>query len=272
MRRIILFVAMLSTVLLLSACQEADADNALVVGIECAYAPFDWTASEAGDHGVALYDSELFCDGYDVDVANHLAEELGMELVVKKIEWTGLIPALQSGVIDLIISAMSPTEERQESVLFSDAYYRVNTVVVVQADGAYANATSIDDFSGANVIAQQDTIQDDLIDQITGVNHLLALAQTSELVISLTSGVSDALVTEAPVAEAIVAANPGLMVIEFDGTNGFEVDESLVTVAVAVRLGETDLVEDINAALALLDDDTRDAWMEAASDRQPITE
>jgi ABC-type amino acid transport substrate-binding protein len=272
MRRIILVVTLLSTIFVLSACQEADAENALVVGIECAYAPFDWTVSEAGDHAVELYDSDLYCDGYDVDVARHLAEELGMELIVKKIEWTGLIPALQSGVIDLIISAMSPTEERQESVLFSDAYYRVNTVVVVQADGAYSNATSITDFNGANVIAQQDTIQDDLIDQITGVNHLLALAQTSELVISLTSGVSDALVTEAPVAEAIVAANPGLAVIEFTEGNGFTVDESLVTVAVAVRLGETDLVESINTALALLDDDTRDLWMELASNRQPISE
>ena len=199
MGRILLGV-LLGLVVLLSGCVEEEADNVLVVGIECAYAPFDWTTSDVNDHAVQLFESDLYCDGYDVDIARHLAEEMGMELVIKKIEWTGLIPALQSEVIDLIISAMSPTAERAESVLFSDEYYRWNTVLVVSADGAYVDATSLDDFNGANVIAQQDTIQDDLIDQINGVNHLLALAQTSELVISLTSGVSDALVTEYPVA------------------------------------------------------------------------
>ena len=267
-----MILVLLGLVLTLSACAKDVEENTLVVGMECAYAPFDWTASEANDHTIQLFDSNLYCDGYDVDVAYHIAEELGMELVVKKIEWTGLIPALQSGVIDLIISAMSPTEERQQSVLFSEEYYRVATVLVVDADGAYADATSIADFSGANVIAQQDTIQDDLIDQITGVNHLLPLAQTSELVISLTSGVSDALVTELPVAQAIVESNPGLAILNFEGTNGFEVDDSLVTVSVAVRLGETDLVADINAALALLDEETRQAWMDAASERQPVGE
>lgn len=271
MKKVVLLVV-IGVLFTLSACAEETADNSLVVGIECAYAPFDWTTSDANDHAVQLYDSELYCDGYDVDVATHLADELGMDLVIKKIEWTGLIPALQSGVIDLILSAMSPTEERQESVLFSDEYYRVDTVLVVQDDSAYATATSLADFSGANVIAQQDTIQDDLIDQITGVNHLLALAQTSELVISLTSGVSDALVTELPVAQAIVEANSGLTIVQLTGDNGFEVDDSLVTVSIAVRLGEDDLVADINAALALLDQETRQAWMDAASERQPIGE
>ncbi|QMS85469.1 transporter substrate-binding domain-containing protein [Candidatus Xianfuyuplasma coldseepsis] len=265
-------VLMLGIVFLLSACQQAEEANTLVVGIECAYAPFDWTTSEENDHTVALFDSDLYCDGYDVDVANHIADELDMDLVIKKIEWTGLIPALQSGVIDVIISAMSPTAERAESVLFSDEYYRVNTVMVVAADGNFVDATSLSDFSGANVIAQQDTIQDDLIDQIDDVNHLLALAQTSELVINLSSGVSDALVTELPVAEAIVEANPSLAIVEFTDGNGFVVDDTLVTVAVAVRLGEEELVGTINDALALLDQDTREQWMDAASDRQPIGE
>ena len=60
--------------------------------------------------------------------------------------------------------------------------------------------------------------------------------------------------------------------MELPEGSGFEVDESLVTVAVAVRLGETELVESINAALALLDQETRQAWMDNASDRQPIGE
>ena len=267
-----LVLSVLGVVLFLTGCVQEDDANQLVVGIECAYAPFDWTESEASDTNYPLYESDLYCDGYDVDVARHLADELGMELVIKKIEWTGLIPALQSDVIDLIISAMSPTEERSQSVLFSDEYYRVNTVMVVSTNGDYAGATSLDDFAFANVIAQQDTIQDGAIDQITDVNHMLPLAQTSELIISLTSGVSDALVTELPVAEAIVEANPGLTIIEFEDGLGFDLPNSDVTVAIAVRLGEEELVTNINAALSLLDEETRTSLMDAASERQPVGE
>lgn len=268
----LLLALLVGMVAMLSACQAEDEANQLVVGIECAYAPFDWTTSEANDHTAQLYESDLYCDGYDVDVAKHLADELGMELVVKKIEWDGLIPALQSGVIDLILSAMSPTEERKESVLFTDEYYRVNTAMVVKADGDYASATSIQDFGGAKVIAQINTIQDEIIDQISGVDHQMPLTATSELVVTLTSGATDAIVTEFPVAQAIAAANPGLAVVTFEGENGFEVDESQVTVAIAVRLGEDELAADLNAALATIDEETRQAWMDAASDRQPSGE
>ncbi len=268
----LLLVFLMSLVVLLSGCVAADDENQLVVGIECAYAPFDWTTSEANDYTVQIADSDLYCDGYDVVVAQHIADELGMELVVKKIEWDGLIPALQTDVIDLILSAMSPTEERKESVLFTDAYYAVNTVMVVKADGSYASATSLSDFSGAAVVAQINTIQDGAIDQITGVNHVAPMAQTSDLVVSVQNDVNDALVTEYPVAQAIVEANPDLSIVVFDGDNGFVLDESEVTVAIAVRLGETDLAESINAALATIDQDTRDAWMDAASNRQPSGE
>lgn len=266
----ILVLLVVGIVVTLSACSQKEEDNSLVVGIECAYAPFDWTTSSPNEFTVQLDGSNLYCDGYDVDIAKHIANELGKDLVVKKIEWTGLIPALQSGVIDMIVSAMSPTEERKESVLFSDAYYRVDTVMVVDGNGLYKDATSISDFSDAKVIAQQDTIQDDLIDQIDGVTHMLPLSTASELVVSLTSGTSDAIVTEYPVAKSIVASNPSLVIVQFLENDGFVVDDSLVSVSIAVRLGETDLISKVNTALALIDNDTRLQMMEEATKRQPV--
>jgi ABC-type amino acid transport substrate-binding protein len=267
-----LLALMFLFVFVLASCTYHEEENTLVVGVECAYAPFDWTSSVSTDYTVQISGSNLYCDGYDIQVASFLAEELGKELVVKKIEWTGLIPALQSGVIDVIISAMSPTEERKESVLFSDPYYQVDTVLVVRKDSVYINATSLDDFSGAKVIAQQDTIQDALIDQISNVIHQHPLSTASELVVSLESGVNDAIVTEFPVANAIVASNPSLAVVRFTDESGFLVDESQSAVSVAVRLNEVELVTQINIALSKLDDKTRDDWMIGAVERQPIGE
>ncbi len=99
----------LMTMLLLTLSATALADT-LRVGMECNYAPYNWTQAEPGEHTVPL-SAGGYADGYDVQVARYLAEKLGMELEIVKTEWDGLIPALTSGAgkIDAIIAGMSPT-------------------------------------------------------------------------------------------------------------------------------------------------------------------
>ena len=266
MRRV-LGLVLVSLVLLLSGCAEED-ENVLVVGLECNYAPFNWTTASDGGEAVGINQVEAYCDGYDVTMASFIAEELEMELVIRKIEWDGLIPALLSGEIDVIIAGMSPTPERAETVSFTNEYFRSEQVLVVSSDSVYANATSLTDFSGASVIAQMSTLQDGLIDQIVGVIHQTALGDYPSLVASLTSGVSDALVAELPVAESIISSNSGLTIIRL-GENGFEVDDTDVSVSVAVRQDETDLLGDINEILAGISEETRNLWMNEALTRQP---
>ncbi len=81
-----LFVLPSLLVFMLTACVNKEDDNTLVVGVECAYAPFDWTSSEENEYSVRIDNSNLYCDGYDIQIALFLADELGQELVVKKIE------------------------------------------------------------------------------------------------------------------------------------------------------------------------------------------
>ena len=76
--------------------------------------------------GVKIDGNAEYAGGYDVEIAKKIADGLGKELVIVKTEWDGLVPALISGKIDAIIAGMSPTEERKETIDFSDNYYTSN--------------------------------------------------------------------------------------------------------------------------------------------------
>ena len=262
-----LSIVLVGLLVVLTGCAEAN-ENELVVGLECNYAPFNWTTSESTTTAVEIDGVDAYCDGYDVMVATYIADELGLELVIRKIEWDGLIPALLSSEIDVIIAGMSPTPARAETVSFTNEYYRSEQVLVVSSSGGYENSSLLSDFSSASVIAQMGTLQDGLIDQITGVNHLNPLGDYPSLVASLTSGVADALVAELPVAQSIVSSNSGLTIVQL-GEYGFTVDDSDVSVSVAVRQDETDLLASINTVLDSLSDETRNEWMNTSLVIQP---
>lgn len=266
MRRVIIFLSVLTIGLVLSGCTTTE-ENELVVGLECNYAPFNWTTPDEGEVAVEIDGVEAYCDGYDVAVASYIADELEMDLVISKIEWDGLIPALLADSIDVIIAGMSPTPERAETVSFTNEYYRSEQVLVVQADSVYASATTLSDFAQSRVVAQLGTLQDGLIDQIQDVEHMTALTDYPSLVQSVQSGTSDALVAELPVAESIVSSNSDLVIVRL--TEGFAVEDSDVSVSIAVRQDETDLQASINAVLETISEETRNEWMSAALNRQP---
>jgi len=263
--RNILSIVTLATVLFLAACTTGNEDD-LVVGLECNYAPFNWTTSDAV--GEPIDGVNAYCDGYDIAIAQELAASLDRNLVIRKIDWDGLIPALTSGTIDAIIAGMSPTAQRAEVVNFSDAYFRSEQVLVVRTDSSYVNATSLTDFSGASVVAQLGTLQDTLIEQIPNVDHRAPLNDYPSLVAQVQSGIADAIVAEYEVAESIVSANNALSIVSL-GENGFEVLEEQVTVSVAVRKDESALRDQINDILASISDDRRRELMDAAQERQP---
>jgi len=264
MRKILGLLTVL-TVTVLAACSGANEDD-LVIGLECNYAPFNWTTND--ETGEAIDGVNAYCDGYDVAIAQTIAEEMGRNLVIRKIDWDGLIPALTSGTIDAIIAGMSPTAERALVVNFSDAYFRSEQVLVVSNDSPFVNATSLEDFSGASVVAQMGTLQDTLIDQIPDVDHRDPLNDYPSLVAQVQSGITDALVAEYEVAQSIVSANNTLSLVSL-GDNGFSVLEEQVTVSVAVRKEDEAMRDNINDILASIDEETRRELMDAAQARQP---
>ncbi len=284
MKRII--ALLLTTVLLvgsvfaLASCSAAGANDLnkiteagkIVVGMECAYAPYNWTTSTESETTVPIANNPgAYADGYDVQIAKLIAEELDVELEIMAIAWDGLIPALEAGEIDMIIAGMSPTDERKLSIDFSDTYFDSNLVMVVLKDGDYADADNIQDFAGAKITGQINTFHYGVIDQIDGVNKQTALEDFGALITSLASGAIDGYVCERPGAVSAVAANEAFTFVEFAEGNGFECDPAESSISVGVRKGST-ITDAINSAIAGLNATEKQALMDAAIARQPIEE
>jgi ABC-type amino acid transport substrate-binding protein len=269
MKKSLLLLAVL--LLALAGCTPKSEDNTLIVGLECNYTPFNWTTVTSDSDSAVKIDEEGagYCDGYDIVVAQAIADGLDKTLVVKKIAWDGLISALQEGEIDMIVAGMTDTEDRRQSVNFTTPYYASDLVMVVKTSSTLATATTLADFTRTNVIAQFETFHDDLVDQIPSVNHMTPLNSAALLVNAVKVGEADAMVTEYPVALAITATNPDLAIVQFAAGQGFTTSFEETTVSVALRKADTDLLADINAILADIDEATRSQWMADAIARKP---
>lgn len=249
------------------ASSEPDS-NVLRVGMECNYAPFNWTTTSTNEFTQPITSVD-YADGYDVVIATRIAEELGREVQIVKTDWDNLIPALQHGTLDLVIAGMTDTPERRESVDFTDPYYSSEEVIIVRKDSELVNITDIQDLAGYAVRGQMNTIYDEIIDQINGVVHAEPKEDYPSMVFSLQQGEVDAITAELPVAIGVVNANSDLTYVTFADGHGFDAD---TTVSVALAKGNEDLVTEINAILAGISYDERQSIMGAAVDRQPSSE
>ena len=241
----------------------------LRVGMECGYAPFNWTQVDDSNGAVPLADG-TFAGGYDVEIAKRVAEVLSLELEVQKVDWEGLPPSLTSDRIDAIIAGMTDTEDRRLTLSFSNRYYTSDLVLVVAADGPYADATSLADFKDATVTAQLGTLHYDVIDQIDGVKKADPMQDFNAMIAALTSGRIDAYVSERPGAISAQISNPSLSYVSFEGDAGFDYETGDVSISIGVRQSDEDLRQALNYALAQISDDERQAFMEGALRNQPL--
>ena len=244
------------------------AEGTLRVGMECDYAPFNWTQTEESETAVALPDG-TWADGYDVQIARLIADGLGMDLEVVKTDWEGLPMAVMSGKIDAIIAGMSATEERKVTLDFTDNYYESDLVIVVRADGAYTDATTLADFAGAKLTGQLGTFHYDVLPQVEGAQIQAAMETFPAMITALKAGAIDGYVSERPGAVSAVAANPELTFVEFADGEGFEASQDDTAVAVALAKGSS-LLDSINEILAGISEEQREELMQWAVDNQPL--
>ena len=253
---------------------EAAGKKTLKVAMECGYAPYNWTQSDDSNGAVPIKDSKDYAYGYDVMMAKKIADELGYDLEIVKLDWDSLVPAVQSGTVDCVIAGQSITSERLEMVDFSDPYYYASIITLVKNDGQYADAKGISDLAGATCTSQLGTIWYDVcLPQIQDANIQPAQESAPAMLVALESGRTDVVVTDMPTGMAAVVAYPDFKLLDFaDSGDDYEVSDEEINIGISVQKGNTELLEGINSVLATMTTDDYDAMMNEAISVQPLSE
>ena len=251
-------------------------DGVLTVGMECAYAPYNWTQVDDSNGAVPIVNNPgSYANGYDVMMAQKICDAYGWELEVMALEWGGLSPALAAGTIDVAIAGQSMTAERMAEVDMAGPYYYATIVCVTTADSPNASATSISDLSGT-CTAQSGTIwYDSCLPQIEGADIQPPADTAPAMIMALESGTVDFICTDMPTATAAVAKNDNLVILDFSGTDGdfqFATEEERaenVNIGMSVEKGNTQLLDAMNTVISALNADQFNAIMGQAIAVQP---
>lgn len=165
------------------------------------YPPYEFYDTKGGDRQII---------GFDIDIANTLAKQLGFKLKVMESDFNGLIPALQANRADFVMAGMTPTPERKKNVDFSIIYYEAKDTIVALKG---SNLKQPKDLSGKKVGVQLGTIQEQnakkIAEKVTGV-QLKQLNKVPEIIQEMKSGRIDAAIVEDTVAKGFAQANPDL--------------------------------------------------------------
>ena len=258
--------------------ESSSEKKVLRVGMECAYAPFNWTQETEevanGDTAVPIYGQNVYAYGYDVMMAKKLADYLGWDLEIHKVEWDTIGLAMDSGEYDCIIAGMGKTPEREASYAFTEPYYYRDNCLTVKKGSGYENITSLADLAGKNVVVTTQTgtgwvsLEEQIPDMVAGANY----ATTAECFMAVSNGVADVALIHRPTAESAVMTNTDLVVVTFDEGKGFVDDNGMTNVCIATRLDDTELRDTLQEAMGALgwDDKAKmDEMMDEAISVQP---
>ena len=182
--------------------------------------------------------------GIDAEIAKAIADELGMELEIEDIAFDSIIPEIVSGKADMGLAGMTVTEDRMQSVDFSDTYAKASQKIIVTEDSEIA---SPDDLKGVIVSVQLGTTGDIYVSDLEADGTTVErYSKGFEAVQALSQGKIDAVVIDGEPAKTFVAETEGLKILDESFT-----DEEY---AIAVKKGNTELLEKINGALKTLKD------------------
>lgn len=180
--------------------------------------------------------------GIDVDIAKAIAEKLGMELEVEDVAFDSIIPEIVSGKADMGLAGMTVTEDRKASVDFSDTYAKASQMIIVKDD---SSITGPDDLKGVTVGVQLGTTGDIYVSDLEADGTTVERYNKGfEAVQALSQGKIDAVVIDGEPAKTFVAETEGIKMLD----EAFTEEEY----AIAVKKGNTELLDKINGALGEL--------------------
>ncbi len=247
--------------------------NKLRVAMECGYAPYNWTQTTSDNGAVQISGSKDYAYGYDVMMAKYIAEYLGKELEIVKLDWDSLVPAVQSGTVDCVIAGQSITSDRLQMVDFTNPYYYASIVCLVNSDSSYASAEGVQDLKGASCTSQQNTVWYDVcLPQIPSAKILPAQDSAPAMLVALSSKRVDLICTDMPTAQAALVAYPQFTLLDFSTSDdNFKVSEEEINIGISVSKSNPELTAAINEALSKLTKEDYNRMMDEAISVQPLS-
>ena len=211
----------------------AQSPKTLTMGTSADYKPFEFHDTSSGQDKIV---------GYDIDVAERIAKDLGFELKITDMDFNVLIPALQSKRVDFVMSGVTLTAERKKSIDFSDIYYVVQNTILAKKDGGLTTEASL---NGKIVGTQLGSVQQEVAKKIPGAK-LETRNKISDLIQELNAGRIDAAIVEDVSAKSYINTYPNL---QFSVLKGNEEGY-----AIAFPKG-SNLVQPFNRAIAAMQQD-----------------
>lgn len=230
---IIAAVMLLTCAFAIASCGKDETAEKLVFGTNAAFPPYEF------------YEGEKIV-GIDAEIAQAIAEKLGMEYEMQDMEFGSIIASVESGKINCGIAGMTVTEDRLKNVDFSDSYATGIQSVIVKEGSDIAD---IDGLNGKKIGVQQDTTGHIYAsgtpeDGGFGEENVIPYNNGADAVQALVTGKVDAVIIDNEPAKSFVAANEGLKILDTEYT--------VENYAIAIQKGNTELLEKVNGALAEL--------------------
>ena len=236
MKKIMSMLLVLSMLLMGAAMAESET---LTMATNAAFPPYEYYDDETGE-----------VTGIDVEIAQAICDKLGYELEVVDADFDSLVPGVQSGKYDFSMAGMTVTEDRLQSVNFSDTYATGVQVVIVKEDSPIQ---TIDDLANAEMIGCQADTTGYIYCSYPpeeggyGEDHVTAYDNGALAVMALMNDQVDAVVIDNAPAQEFVKANEGLKILDTE----FAVEDY----AIGFAKGNTALKDAVNAALKELIED-----------------
>ena len=205
----------------------------IVMATTADYPPYEWHLIKDGKDEVV---------GFEVDIAKAIADELGVELVIKDMDFEGLIPALSTGKVDMVLAGMNPTPKRAESVDFTDIYISQNDVVLIRKEDA-DKFTTKESLKDAKWATQKSTIQEDFLKEEFADDYLQSVGKWGTAILSLNTKKVDAILMVDNVANRYASENEKLMVADFD------IESTPNEAAIAVAKNNEEFLDTLNGIL-----------------------
>ena len=241
MKKILLLcMALIGSLLLVAGCggntasKDSGSDKAKVlkVATNADFAPFEFQGADGKEY-----------QGFDMDLIRALGKEMGMQVKIDNISFDGLIPALQTGNIDVAISGMSINDDRKKKVAFSDPYYEAGLTIMVKADNN--NIKSFKDLQGKKIAVQIGTTSATEAKKIPNA-EVKELNSSADTFLELKAGNVDAVINDKPVNDYYKVKNSD------DSVKRIGEKLTSENYGIAMNKDNTELVKNLNEALRKL--------------------